>query len=93
MLYVYSYRESDVFATLFVDVLVHSSPISWPVPLFYGFNKVFVSECLDLNARFISRVTDQNGASRIFDLFTFLHENVQQCVHFDVMTLILVSDH
>ena len=41
----------------------------------------------------ISRVTDQNGVSRIFDIFTFLHENVQQSVHFDVMMLILLSDH
>ena len=40
-----------------------------------------------------SRVTDQNGVSRNFDIFTFLHENVQQSVHFDVMTLILLSDH
>ena len=42
---------------------------------------------------YISRVTDQNGVSRNFDIFTFLHENVQQSVHFDVMTLILLSDH
>ena len=41
----------------------------------------------------ISRVTDQNGVSRIFDIFTLLHENVQQCAHFNVMTLILLSDH
>ena len=41
----------------------------------------------------ISRDTDQNGISQIFDNFTFLHENVQQYVHFDVMTLILLSDH
>ena len=42
---------------------------------------------------YISRVTDQNGVSRNFDIFTFLHENVQQSVRFDVMTLILLSDH
>ena len=42
---------------------------------------------------YISRVTDQNDVSRIFDIFTFLHENVQQCAHFNVMTLILLSDH
>ena len=41
----------------------------------------------------ISRVTDQNGVFRKFDIFTFLHENVQQSVHIDVMTLILLSDH
>ena len=44
------------------------------------------------NCRF-SRGTGQNGVSRNFDIFTFLHENVQQCVHFDVMTLILLHDH
>ena len=41
----------------------------------------------------ILRVMDQNGVSRNFDIFTFLHENVQQSVHFDVMMLILLSDH
>ena len=41
----------------------------------------------------MSRVTDQNGVSRIFDIFTFLHENVQKCAHFSVITLILLSDH
>ena len=27
-----------------------------------------------------------------FDILTFLHDNVQQCVHFDVVMLILLSD-
>ena len=42
---------------------------------------------------YISRVTDKNGVSRNFDIYNFLHENVQQSVYFDVMTLILLSGH
>ena len=45
------------------------------------------------NINMILRVTDQSDVSRNFDIFTLLHENVQQSVHFDVMTLILLSDH